>query len=102
MNTVERMPGHRPVPRPRPPARRPVQPAKAWDDVDRTLLATVADHALTLEKIAAAAAWSPCLVKDQLIAYAARGLVTKDGQSGRYALTPAGRNRLANLNATPA
>ncbi|MGI5201591.1 hypothetical protein ACQEU6_08425 [Spirillospora sp. CA-108201] len=89
--------GRRPAPRPRPPSRRAVQPAGTWDDVDRTLLSQLASGTLTMERLAAAAGWSPSLVKDQLIAYAARRLVVKDGQTGRYELTSAGRNRLAAL-----
>ncbi|WP_141575764.1 hypothetical protein [Actinomadura sp. WMMA1423] len=92
-----RVPARRPAPRPRPPARRAVQPVGAWDDVDRTLLSQLAGGALTMERLAVAAGWSPGLVKDQLIAYAARGLVVKDGQTGRYELTSAGRERLSAL-----
>lgn len=96
-NTGERVSDQRPGPRPRRPVRRTFQPATAWDDVDRTLLSTLTDRPLTAEKIAAAANWPLGLVRDQLIAYAARGLVVKDGQTGRYELADAGRNRLAEF-----
>ncbi|MFI0406536.1 hypothetical protein [Actinomadura sp. 3N508] len=97
-NTSASVSGQRPAPRPRPPVRT-VQPTAAWDDVDRTLLSTLTGTALTAEKIAAATSWTPSLVKSQLIAFTRRGLVVKDGQTGRYELTFAGRNRLAALTA---
>ncbi len=93
--TVKQMPGRRPAPRP--PVRRPPQSGNAWDDVDRTILASLADHPRTLNKITAAVALSPGLVKDQLIAYASRGLVAKDELTGRYELTSTGEARLAAL-----